>query len=121
MEHSRFSGKFDKPDLEFQRKILERSGLGEEAYFPEAMHHLPPRLSMAAAIEEAEQVMFGALDILFLDTRNRPKEVGILIVNCSLLNPTPSLSAMIVNNYKLWGNIRGFNWGVWSAVPVLLP
>ncbi|KAL4198916.1 hypothetical protein AMTRI_Chr03g48460 [Amborella trichopoda] len=111
MEHSKLSGKFDEPALEFQRKILERSGLGEETYFPDAMHQLPPRLSMAAAREEAEQVMFGALDKLFSNTRIRPKDVGILIVNCSLFNPTPSLSAMIVNKYKLRGNIRSFNLG----------
>lgn len=78
---------------------------------PEAMHHLPPRPSMAAAREEAEQVMFGALDNLFANTHIKPKDIGILVVNCSLFNPTPSLSAMIVNKYKLRGNIRSFNLG----------
>lgn len=56
MEHSRLSGIFDPSSLDFQRKILERSGLGDDTYFPDAMHHLPPRPSMAAAREEAEQV-----------------------------------------------------------------
>eukprot|EP01018_Ginkgo_biloba_P008140 Gb_20097 [translate_table: standard] len=111
MEHSKLSGNFDAPALEFQRKILERSGLGEETYVPSAMHYLPPRPSMAAAREEAEQVMFGALDDLFRKTGLNPKDIGILVVNCSLFNPTPSLSAMIVNKYKLRGNIRSFNLG----------
>lgn len=111
MEHSRLSGNFDEPALEFQRKILERAGLGEETYVPEAMHYLPPRPSMAAAREEAEQVMFGALDALFQNTAVKPKDIGILVVNCSLFNPTPSLSAMIVNKYRLRGNIRSFNLG----------
>lgn len=111
MEHSRLNGHFDDSSLEFQRKILERSGLGDETYVPEGMHHIPPRLSMAAAREESEQVMFGALDILFANTNVKPKDIGILVVNCSLFNPTPSLSAMIVNRYKLRGNIRSFNLG----------
>ncbi|XP_028765784.1 3-ketoacyl-CoA synthase 4 [Neltuma alba] len=111
MEHSRLTGDFDESSLEFQRKILERSGLGEETCVPEAMHHIPPRPSMAAAREEAEQVMFGALDNLFANTHVKPKDIGILVVNCSLFNPTPSLSAMIVNKYKLRGNIRSFNLG----------
>uniref|UniRef100_A0A7N0ZR77 3-ketoacyl-CoA synthase n=1 Tax=Kalanchoe fedtschenkoi TaxID=63787 RepID=A0A7N0ZR77_KALFE len=111
MEHSKLTGDFDDSSLEFQRKILERSGLGEETHVPEAMHHLPPRPSMAAAREEAEQVMFGALDNLFRNTGVKPKDVGILVVNCSLFNPTPSLSAMIVNKYKLRGNIRSYNLG----------
>ncbi|KAL6574325.1 Protein Nef [Orobanche hederae] len=111
MEHSRLTGDFDESSLEFQRKILERSGLGDETYAPEAMHSVPPRPSMRAAREEAEQVMFGALDNLFANTNVKPKEIGVLVVNCSLFNPTPSLSAMIVNKYKLRGNIRSFNLG----------
>ncbi|XP_068669055.1 3-ketoacyl-CoA synthase 4-like [Aristolochia californica] len=111
MEHSRLSGKFDEAALEFQRKILERSGLGEETYAPAAMHLIPPRPSMTAAREEAEQVMFGALDALFKSTSVKPKDIGILVVNCSLFNPTPSLSAMIVNKYKLRGNILSYNLG----------
>ncbi|KAA8536099.1 hypothetical protein F0562_028577 [Nyssa sinensis] len=111
MEHSRLTGDFDESSLEFQRKILQRSGLGEETCVPEAMHYIPPRPSMAAAREEAEQVMFGALDNLFKTTSLKTKDIGILVVNCSLFNPTPSLSAMIVNRYKLRGNIRTFNLG----------
>ncbi|KAH7517810.1 hypothetical protein FEM48_Zijuj09G0103700 [Ziziphus jujuba var. spinosa] len=111
MEHSKLTGDFDDSSLDFQRKILERSGLGEETYVPEAMHYIPPRPSMAAAREEAEQVMFGALNNLFSHTHIKPKDIGILVVNCSLFNPTPSLSAMIVNKYKLRGNIRSFNLG----------
>ncbi|CAN6880098.1 unnamed protein product [Brassica oleracea] len=111
MDHSRLTGDFEDSALEFQRKILERSGLGEDTYVPEGMHHVPPRISMAAAREEAEQVMFGALDSLFANANVNPKEIGILVVNCSLFNPTPSLSAMIVNKYKLRGNIRSYNLG----------
>ncbi|CAK9142553.1 unnamed protein product [Ilex paraguariensis] len=111
MEHSRLTGDFDESSLEFQRKILERAGLGEETYVPEAMHHIPPTPSMEAARREAEEVMFGALDNLFKITKIKPKDIGILVVNCSLFNPTPSLSAMIVNKYKLRRNIRSFNLG----------
>ncbi|XP_041015714.1 3-ketoacyl-CoA synthase 4-like [Juglans microcarpa x Juglans regia] len=111
MEHSKLTGDFDDSSLEFQRRILQRSGLGEETYVPEAMHYLPPRPSMSAAREEAEQVMFGALDNLFANTNVKAKDIGILVVNCSLFNPTPSLSAMILNKYKLRGNIRSFNLG----------
>ncbi|XP_072995499.1 3-ketoacyl-CoA synthase 4 [Typha latifolia] len=110
MDHSKLCG-FDESALEFQRKILERSGLGEETYVPEAMHALPPQPSMANARAEAEQVMFGALDNLFKETNVKTKDIGILVVNCSLFNPTPSLSAMIINKYKLRGNIRSFNLG----------
>ncbi|TYI95549.1 hypothetical protein E1A91_D01G005600v1 [Gossypium mustelinum] len=73
------------------------------------MHCFPPRPSMAAARQEAELVMFGALDTLFASTNVKPRDVGILVVNCSLFNPTPSLTAMIINKYKMRGNIKSFN------------
>ncbi|CAK8569636.1 unnamed protein product [Lathyrus sativus] len=111
IQHSRLTGDFDESSLDFQRKILLRSGLGDETYVPEAMHCIPPRPSISAARCEAESVMFGALDNLFINTNLNPKEIGILVVNCSLFNPTPSLSSMIVNKYKLRSNIMSFNLG----------
>ncbi|KAH9330648.1 hypothetical protein KI387_002756, partial [Taxus chinensis] len=108
MSHSRDSGPFDDNSLEFQRKILERSGIGEHSYFPGAILASPPRLTMKEARAEAEMVMFGALDELFEKSRVRPKDIGILVVNCSLFNPTPSLFAMIINHYKMRDNIMSF-------------
>ncbi|KAH9302383.1 hypothetical protein KI387_013966, partial [Taxus chinensis] len=79
MSHSRDSGLFDDNNLEFQRKILERSGIGEHSYFPGAILASPPRLTMKEARAEAEMVMFGALDELFEKSRVRPKDIGILV------------------------------------------
>ena len=111
MDQSRRSGFFTEETLEFQRKILERAGLGESTYFPEAVLNDPPNPSMQEARKEAELVMFGAIDELFSKTFVKPKDIGILIVNCSLFCPTPSLSAMIINHYKLRGNIKSLNLG----------
>ncbi|KAH9760821.1 3-ketoacyl-CoA synthase 11 [Citrus sinensis] len=111
MERSGLTGTFSQENLDFQRKILERSGLGESTYLPEAVLRVPPNPCMAEARKEAECVMFGALDELFAKTSLKPKDIGILIVNCSLFNPTPSLSAMVINHYKLRGNIVSYNLG----------
>ncbi|GLJ33342.1 hypothetical protein SUGI_0670780 [Cryptomeria japonica] len=111
LSHSRETGFFDDKSLEFQRNILERSGIGDETYFPEAISASPPRLTMKEARVEAEMVMFGALDELFDKCKVKPRDVGILVVNCSLFNPTPSLSAMIINHYKMRSNILSFNLG----------
>ncbi|KAL3695869.1 hypothetical protein R1sor_009945 [Riccia sorocarpa] len=111
MDCSRKIGAFNEKSLEFQKKILERSGLGQDTYFPPAILRVPPNPCMAEARLEAEMVMFGALDELFEKTGVKPKEIGVLIVNCSLFNPTPSLSAMIVNRYKMRGNLKSLNLG----------
>ncbi|KAG6739322.1 hypothetical protein POTOM_056915 [Populus tomentosa] len=111
MERSKLTGAFTETSMEFQRKILERSGLGESTYLPEAVLRVPPNPCMAEARKEAEAVMFGAIDQLLEKTSVKPKDIGILIVNCSLFNPTPSLSAMVINHYKLRGNILSYNLG----------
>ena len=38
-------------------------------------------------------------------------QIDILVVNCSLFNPTPSLSAMIINHFKMRSNIVSYNLG----------
>ena len=38
-------------------------------------------------------------------------QIDILIVNCSLFNPTPSLSAMVVNHFKMRSNTITYNLG----------
>ncbi|KAE9587566.1 putative oxidoreductase, Very-long-chain 3-oxoacyl-CoA synthase [Lupinus albus] len=111
MDQSRVTGYFTEQNVEFQQKILERSGLGDNTYLPEAILNIPPNPSMKEARKEAEIVMFSAIDELFSKTCAKPKDIGILIVNCSLFNPTPSLSAMIINHYKLRGNIKSYNLG----------
>jgi 3-ketoacyl-CoA synthase len=71
----------------------------------------PPDLSMAAARHEAEVVMFTCIDSLFVQNGITAKDVDILIVNCSLFCPTPSLSSMIVNHYKMREDIQSYNLG----------
>ncbi|CAN8304196.1 unnamed protein product [Cochlearia groenlandica] len=109
MEHSRLNLKDNPKSVEFQMRILERSGLGEETCLPPSIHYIPPTPTMESARSEAEMVIFTAMDDLFKKTSLKPKDIDILIVNCSLFSPTPSLSAMVINKYKLRSNIKSFN------------
>ncbi|WVZ56036.1 hypothetical protein U9M48_006622 [Paspalum notatum var. saurae] len=108
MEHTRLITDDDK-SVRFQTRILERSGLGEDTCLPPANHYIPPNPSMEASRAEAQLVIFSAIDDLVRRTGLKPKDIDILVVNCSLFSPTPSLSAMIINKYKLRSNIRSFN------------
>ncbi|MCL7049303.1 hypothetical protein MKW94_001090 [Papaver nudicaule] len=109
--YARLLAYYSEPSLNFLSKILEVSGLGDETYMPKTLHELPQDFSVSGARDETEQVIFGALENLFSKTFVKPKDIGILVVNCSLFNPIPSLSAVIVNKYKLRENIRSFNLG----------
>ena len=66
-------------------------------------------MSFNEARKEAELVMFGVIDELLVKTGVKTKDIRILVVNCSLFNPAPSLSAMVVNRYKPRGNILSYN------------
>ncbi|GAB2271868.1 inositol polyphosphate kinase kcs1 [Dionaea muscipula] len=103
------STRFDEEAFQFQRKLASRSGLGDETYASRGITAM--KLTMAEARFEAESVFFGTLDALFTRTGVRPVDVDILVVNCSLFTPTPALSSMIVNHYKLKPTIKSYNLG----------
>ncbi|KAJ7233295.1 hypothetical protein O6H91_16G028600 [Diphasiastrum complanatum] len=114
LEHfARQSGVYNDVSLSFQKKVLMRSGLGDETYVPSFVfdQEQSTEPGMKHARLEVEEVMFGALDELFRKTNVSPTEIEILIVNCSVFNPTPSHSAMVVNRYKMKETIRSYNLG----------
>jgi 3-ketoacyl-CoA synthase len=111
VERSIITKAFTDENILFQKKILERSGLGQKTYFPPSIRRFPPNPCMDEARKEAEEVMFGAIDEVLEKTGVKAKDIGILVVNCSLFNPTPSLSAMIVNRYNLGENVMSYNLG----------
>ncbi|XP_072979668.1 probable 3-ketoacyl-CoA synthase 20 [Typha angustifolia] len=104
-------GEFTEESLVFQRRMLERSGLGEATYFPKSLLSMPIDTCLTTAKEEAETVIFGAVDEILRKTGVHAKEIGVLVVNCSLYNPTPSYTAMIVNRYKFRGDVICYNLG----------
>ncbi|CAL9770787.1 unnamed protein product [Musa acuminata subsp. burmannicoides] len=111
IELARKSGKFNEESLAFQSRILKSSGIGDETYVPKSIFSPGNCATMTEGRAEASTAMISALDELFDKCRVRPKDVGILVVNCSLFNPTPSLSAMILNHYKMRSNILSYNLG----------
>ncbi|XP_002992903.2 3-ketoacyl-CoA synthase 11 [Selaginella moellendorffii] len=105
-------GVYTEKTMEFFKKVYLKSGVGDESYAPPAMFHHPNAdLSWKQARAEAELVIFGAVDELLAKTGIKSKDIGILVVNSSCFNPTPSLSSMIVNHYKMGTDIRSFNLG----------
>ncbi|XP_047939656.1 3-ketoacyl-CoA synthase 6-like [Salvia hispanica] len=108
-EHSRLAFPTDPQSVHFQMKVLQRSGIGDETSMPHATHHIPPQQTMALASEEAELVVFSTMDSLLTKTSLNPLDIDVLVVNCGLFNPAPSLTASIINKYKLRSDIKSFN------------
>lgn len=102
---------FNDKSIQFQKRILEGSGLGEETYVPPSMHYQPTDFSVRQSLVEAEMALFGAMEEVMRSNGVRPHDIDILVVNSSVFCPTPSLSAMVVNHFKLRENIESFNLG----------
>lgn len=109
MDRAKLVGFLKEENFKLIDKILDRSGVGPKTYVPEGLLAIPPKLTLEEARYESNSVLFGAVDELLEKTCVEAKDIGILVVNCCLFNPTPSLSDSIVNHYKLRGNILIYN------------
>lgn len=104
------SGFFTEQSLEFQRKILNSSGLGPETYIPLSMHAEPVDFTHKTTMKEAELALFTPVADLLRKTGVKAKEIGILVVNCTFC-PIPSLSSMVVNHFGMRENVETYNLG----------
>ncbi|XP_057806568.1 3-ketoacyl-CoA synthase 15-like [Salvia miltiorrhiza] len=111
IELAKKSGQFNEKAIEFQQRVLKSSGIGDETYLPRVVFRPGYTKDLTVGREEAAASMFGAVDDLIAATGIRPKDIRILIVNCGVLNTTPSLSAMVINRYKLRHTIQSYNLG----------
>ncbi|PON88481.1 Very-long-chain 3-ketoacyl-CoA synthase [Trema orientale] len=111
IELARKSGNFSEASIDFQRRVLEKCGIGEESYMPRIVFQPNYKITLNDGREEAAMVIFGAINELFATAKIRPKDIGILVVNCGVLNTTPSLASMVINHFKLRNNVQSFNVG----------
>lgn len=61
------------------------------------------------AREEAEAVIYGAVQDVLDKTGVSPKEIDVLIINCSLFSPTPSLCAMVIHHFQMRSDVLSYN------------
>ncbi|XP_044377425.1 3-ketoacyl-CoA synthase 6 [Triticum aestivum] len=111
LEHARQLPEFNERSIRFMTRLLERSGLGNETCLPPTHHYIGTHkyCTVDAARAEFELVAFSAIDDLLAKTGIGPDAIDILIVNCSLFCPTPSLVDIIINKYKLRSDVRSMH------------
>ncbi|XP_057528271.1 3-ketoacyl-CoA synthase 5-like [Amaranthus tricolor] len=109
VEHVHMFDYFDQQSVDFMSKILGSSGQGPETYLPPSLHYIPPKSTYYNIIDEAKMVLFPIMEDLLIKTKLSPQEIDIIIVNCSVLCPSPSLSSLIVNKFNLRPDIKSFN------------
>jgi len=111
--NKKYKNKKDQIDtsIDFMlNKIHKNAGVTSDGtYLPPGITDYSQEATMDNSRKEAEVVLFTLVQDLLDKTGLKPKDVDILIVNCSLFNPTPSMTAMIVNKFKMRSNIQSYN------------
>lgn len=98
----------DAESLSFMAKILTTSGQSEETCVPPALHYIPPKTHLRESIKEVHMVLFPVLEDLLSKTNLSPRDIDILIVNCSGFCHCPSLSSIIINKYSMRSDIKSY-------------
>ncbi|KAL5060609.1 hypothetical protein RYX36_032213 [Vicia faba] len=97
-------------EFRFHLKTIVSSGIGENTYCPKnVLEGRDACATLKDIYEEIDEIMFDTLDNLFKKTCFSPSEIDILVVNVSMFSPIPSLTARIINRYKMREDVKVFN------------
>merc|ERR1719215_2429183 len=107
---------FSDSSIDFQQRLLSNSGTGESTHWPPGIlmsrdGETKAQCDMPAAREEAKVVVFSLVRDILQRTKVHPKAIDFLIINCSLFCPTPSLCALVCNEFCLRQDVRSYNLG----------
>lgn len=114
---------FTQESLNFMRRILDRSGTGPATAWPPGItqclkpkegsldptDHMLTDRSIDASRKEAQIVISDIVKRALKEANVKPREIDVLIINCSLFSPTPSLCAMVVSEFGMRSNIETYN------------
>ncbi|KAG5181206.1 3-ketoacyl-CoA synthase [Tribonema minus] len=106
---------FTHDSIEFMARILANSGTSQSTAWPPSITRClqesspPSDRSVDGARAEAEAVMYDIVAKALAKTHTDPRDIDILVVNCSLFSPTPSLCSMIIHKFGLRSDVRSFN------------
>merc|ERR1712196_332482 len=98
---------FTEESLEFMERLIQRAGTGNGTHWPPGLRNNEHTLEQARL--ESEIVLSGVVEDVLKKTNTQPKDIDILIINCSLYSPTPSMCAMIANKFKMRADLDSYN------------
>ncbi|XP_030471949.1 3-ketoacyl-CoA synthase 12-like [Syzygium oleosum] len=97
-------------EYQFLLKAIVSSGIGEQTYGPRIMFSgREDNPTLDDGISEMEEFFCDSIGKLLERSGLSPSQIDVLVVNVSMLSAVPSLSARIVNHYKMREDIKVFN------------
>ena len=110
---------FTEDSLAFLRKILERSGTGQATAWPPGIVRcleddengkpLKADQSIETSRKEAEAIIFDVVEQALKKANVKPRDIDVLVINCSLFSPTPSLCAMVISHFGMRADTLTYN------------
>ena len=109
VEHVWFSSGGDEDLADFHLKVLKRSGVSEDSSAPDPAHEIPANQTRCAMEEEIQTVLYPIISDLLSVNGVEPASIDAVVSNCSLSSPSPSISAMVVNEFGLQGDVLTYS------------
>uniref|UniRef100_A0A7S2I4J3 3-ketoacyl-CoA synthase n=1 Tax=Helicotheca tamesis TaxID=374047 RepID=A0A7S2I4J3_9STRA len=113
IEMMRRQNAYTEDSIDFMRRLLVRSGTGQNTAWPPGIVQCLDGKETDRTIEgsrkEAEIVIFDIVEKALKKANVKPREIDVLVINCSLFSPTPSLCAMVVSKFGMRGDVQTFN------------
>lgn len=113
IEMMRRQNAFTEDSIDFMRRLLVRSGTGQNTAWPPGIVQCLDGKETDRTIEgsrkEAETVIFDIVEKALKKANVKPKEIDVLVINCSLFSPTPSLCAMVVSKFGMREDVLTYN------------
>jgi predicted naringenin-chalcone synthase len=109
---------FTEESLEFMQRILETSGTGQATAWPpgitQCLHgdhgkHIKSDRSIETSRKEAATIIYDIVQAALDKAHVKPQEIDILVINCSLFSPTPSLCAMVLSHFNMRSDVATYN------------
>jgi 3-ketoacyl-CoA synthase len=113
IEMMRRQNAYTDESLEFMRSFLVRSGTGQSTAWPpgivQCLEGKETDKTIEGSRKEAEYVIFDIVEKALKKAKVHPKEIDVLVINCSLFSPTPSLCAMVVSKFGMRSDVLTYN------------
>lgn len=104
---------FTEESIQFMKKLLVRSGTGQSTAWPpgivQSLHGKKSDRTIEGSRKEAEAVICDIVEKALKKANVKPKEIDVLVINCSLFSPTPSLCALVVSKFGMRGDVMTYN------------
>ncbi|KAF2300444.1 hypothetical protein GH714_013383 [Hevea brasiliensis] len=97
-------------EYKFLLKAIVNSGIGEHTYGPRMVFDgREENPTYEDGILEMEEFFKDSIEKVLTRSGVSPQEIDVLVVNVSMLAGMPSVSARIINHYKLRDDIKVYN------------